>query len=544
MPCCICAVPEEDLCWTGSGGVFVNTIMLDGESLTIEQVVAVARRGAKVAIHPKAAERVKESRAAVDEFLKQGRVIYGVTTGFGKFADTTIPREDILTLQRNLILSHSAAVGTPFEDEIVRAVMLLRANALCKGFSGIRLEVVEALVALLNARVHPVVPSQGSVGASGDLAPLSHIALVLIGEGEAKVGRTVMPGAKALEKAGIKPVQLAAKEGLALINGTQVMTAIGALAVHDAELLARTADVAGAMSLEALKGTAAAFDERICSARPHRGQAACASNLRKLLAGSAILESHRNCPKVQDAYSLRCMPQVHGASRDGIAYVRGVVEIEMNSATDNPLIFPDEDHGAGGRGSDGVRHVVISGGNFHGEPVAQAMDFLAIAVSELANISERRTERLVNPYLSGLPPFLTEHGGLNSGMMIAQYTAASLVSENKVLSSPASVDSIPTSGNQEDHVSMGTIAARKARQVVKNTAQVLAIELLCAAQGLDFLAPLLPGKGTAAAHRKVRETVPHMEQDRILYRDIAAVRQLVESGELLREVERAVGPLD
>lgn len=525
----------------------MNAIMLDGENLTVEQVVAVARGGARVAIHPKAAERVRESRAAVDEFLEQGRVIYGVTTGFGKFVDTTIPRDDILTLQRNLILSHSAGVGTPLEDEIVRAVMLLRANALCKGFSGVRLEVVEALVALLNAKVHPVVPSQGSVGASGDLVPLSHIALVLTGEGEAKVGRTVMPGAKALEKAGIRPVQLGAKEGLALINGTQVMTAVGALAVYDAQLLSRTADVAGAMSLEALKGTASAFDDRICLVRPHRGQAACAANLRKLLADSEILKSHRNCPRVQDAYSLRCMPQVHGASRDGIAYVRGVVEIEMNSATDNPLIFAAEAAEArrvGRERARGAGHVVISGGNFHGEPVAQAMDFLAIAVSELANISERRTERLVNPYLSGLPPFLTEHGGLNSGMMIAQYTAASLVSENKVLSSPASVDSIPTSANQEDHVSMGTIAARKARQVVKNTAQVLSIELLCAAQGLDFLAPLLPGKGTAAAHRKVRDAVPHMEHDRILYRDIASIRQLVESGAILKEVERAVGPLD
>lgn len=506
-------------------------VSVDGRSLAIADVVAVARNGTPVLLSDDARARIVESSSHVDDLLQRERPVYGVTTGFGRFADVVICPDDTAVLQRNLLLSHACGVGEFLPEEVVRAILLLRANALACGYSGVRVEVVEALIAMLNAGVHPEVPSQGSVGSSGDLAPLAHTMLPLIGEGKAEYHGKLLPGALAMESAGIPTLQLRAKEGLALINGTQVMTAIGALAVYDAQRLAKTADVAAAMSAEALKATTAAFDERISAARPHAGQRASASNLRRLMERSEIRESHKSCPKVQDAYSLRCAPQVHGAARDAIEYARRVVEIELNSATDNPLIFPPDGD-------------VISGGNFHGEPVGMAMDFLGIAVSELASISERRAERMVNPQLSGLPPFLTEHGGLNSGMMIAQYVAAALVSENKVLAHPAVVDSIPTSGNQEDHVSMGTIAARKARRIVGNVLNVLAIETMCAAQGIDFLAPLSPGIGSSAAHKAVRGVVCHLNEDRVIADDIGLVRGLIESGELLCEVESAVGPLE
>jgi histidine ammonia-lyase len=471
------------------------------------------------------------SSSVVDSLLGDDRAVYGITTGFGKFADVRIPSDARAALQVNLLRSHACGVGEPLPDEVVRAVLLLRANALACGYSGVRPEVVETLISMVNAGVCPVVPSQGSVGASGDLAPLAHAMLVLIGEGQARYQGETLSGGDAMGCAGITPVSLRAKEGLALINGTQVMTAVGALCVSDATTLAKVADVAAAMSLEALRGTTAAFDERVGRARPHPGQTASARNLIRLLRGSGIRESHRDCPKVQDAYSLRCAPQVHGAARDVIAFTRGVIEREMNSATDNPLIFAETGE-------------VISGGNFHGEPVAMALDFLGIALAEIGSISERRTERMVNPHLSGLPPFLTEHGGLNSGLMIAQYTSAALVSENKILASPAVVDSIPTSGNQEDHVSMGTIAARKAAQIRKNVANILAIEILCAAQGIDFLAPLEPGAGTGAAHRTVRSKVEHLEDDRPISPDIETVRNMIESGEILEAVESAAGPLE
>jgi histidine ammonia-lyase len=506
-------------------------VSVDGASLSIADVVAVARGGASVSLDPNARRRIDVASAYVDTLLVRDRPVYGVTTGFGKFADVVISPQDSATLQRNLLLSHASGVGELLPDEVVRAILLLRANALACGYSGARAEVVDTLIAMLNQGVHPEVPSQGSVGSSGDLAPLAHTMLVVIGEGTARYRGEVLSGAQAMARAGIPAVTLRAKEGLALINGTQVMTAIGSLAVHDASVLARTADIAAAMTTEALRGTTSAFDPRVHAARPHPGQAASARNMLRVMEGSAIRESHRDCHRVQDAYSLRCAPQVHGAARDAIEYARQVVEREMNSATDNPLIFPADDD-------------VISGGNFHGEPVAMAMDFLGIALSELASISERRTERMVNPQLSELPPFLTRHGGLDSGMMIAQYTAAALVSENKILASPAVVDSIPTSGNQEDHVSMGTIAARKARRIGANVANVLAIEIMCAAQGVDFLAPLRPGAGIAAVHRAVRAEVAHLDHDRVLAADIARILELVRDGTLLRAAEQASGPLE
>jgi histidine ammonia-lyase len=447
-------------------------------------------------------------------------VVYGVTTGFGRLADVAIPRNHLAELQLNLIRSHACGIGPPLPTEEVRAVMLLRANVLAKGYSGVRPELVDLLLDLLRSRIHPVIPEQGSVGASGDLAPLSHLALVLVGEGEAEVEGTIVPGAEALRRAGLSPLVLQAKEGIALNNGTQVMTGIGALVLVAAERAIETADVAGAMSLEGLRGTPDAFHPALQRVRAHAGQIASAERLRTLLAGSEIRESHRhNDPRVQDAYALRCMPQVHGATRGALAYVRSVLEIEMNSATDNPLIFPDEDGG-----------VVLSGGNFHGQPVAQALDLLTLALADLASISERRIERLVNPDLSDLPAFLTRTPGLHSGMMLAQISAAALVSESKVLAHPASVDSIPTGASKEDHVSMGAWAARKARQVLRNTEVVLGIELMCAAQALEFLRPLRPGRGVEAAYHQIRSRIAPLEADRVLAPDIAAAAELVRAG--------------
>lgn len=495
------------------------TVLLDGETLTLADVEAVAR-GARVEVAAEARTRVERSRAVVEAAVASGRPVYGVNTGFGRLADVAVPPERIEELQVNLIRSHACGVGAPLSREDTRAVTLLRANVLAKGFSGVRPAVVDLLAEMLNRGVHPVIPEEGSVGASGDLAPLSHLALVLIGEGEAELGGEVMPGAEALRRAGLEPISLKAKEGLALNNGTQVITGLGALALTGAERLADTADVAGAMTLEGLRGTPDAFHPALQAARPHPGQIRSAERLRALLADSEIRESHRHGdPRVQDAYALRCMPQVHGAFRNALGYISSVLETEANSATDNPLIFPDVDGG-----------LVLSGGNFHGQPVAQVLDLLAIALTDLASISERRIERLVNPDLSDLPAFLTKDPGVRSGMMLAQITAAALVSECKVLSHPASVDSIPTGASREDHVSMGTSAARKARRVLRAAETVIGIELMCAAQALEFLAPLRPGAGVQRARERLRTRIAPLEEDRVLAPDIEAAREMVAAG--------------
>ncbi|HEX5727327.1 MAG TPA: histidine ammonia-lyase [Longimicrobiaceae bacterium] len=500
-------------------------LAIDGDTLTLEDVERVATdAGVRVALDGAARERVVRSRAVVEEALRGGAVVYGVTTGFGRLAETAVPPERVEELQLNLIRSHACGVGPPLSRAETRAVTLLRANVLAKGFSGVRPVVVERLLDLLNRGIHPVIPEQGSVGASGDLAPLSHLALVLVGEGQAELEGEVVSGAEALARAGLEPLRLQAKEGLALNNGTQVMTGVGALVLRGAERLVEAAEVVGAMSLDGLRGTPDAFHPAVMRARPHPGQAASAERLRALLAGSEIRESHRHGdPRVQDAYALRCMPQVHGAARNAFAYVRQVLETEANSATDNPLVFADE--GEGG--------LVVSGGNFHGQPVAQVLDLLAIALADLASISERRTERLVNPDLSGdLPPFLTRDPGVCSGFMIAQITAAALVSESKVLAHPASVDSIPTGANKEDHVSMGMAAAVKARRVLRNAEMVLGIELLCAAQALEFRRPLRSGPGVERAYAHLRRTVPALEADRALAAEIEQAAEIVRGGAL------------
>ncbi len=486
-------------------------LIIDGESLRLEDIIKVAVEKESIELSSISKEKVEVSREYVNKIIENNEVVYGVTTGFGKFCNVNISSQDTRDLQVNLIRSHSAGVGEYLSEDAVRAMMLLRANALAKGYSGIRYSTLQTLIDMLNKGVIPRVPSQGSLGASGDLVPLAHMVLVMIGEGEALYKGRVMPGKEAMQLAGIMPVTLEAKEGLALINGTQAMTAIGSLALAEAINLSRIADISAALTFEALNGVIDAFDENVNLVRPHKGQIECARNMRKLLEGSQFV-THQGNPKVQDAYTLRCIPQVHGAVRDALEHIKEIVEIEMNSATDNPLIFPESD-------------VVISGGNFHGEPIAINMDYMGIAVSELASIAERRIERLVNPSLNeGLPAFLVDNGGLNSGLMIAQYTAASLVSENKTLATPASVDSIPSSANQEDHVSMGTIAARKARRIVENTRNVLAIELLCAAQAIDLRLKENKGKemgkGTKEAYRLIREKVKYIDKDRGLSEDI------------------------
>ena len=508
----------------------MKTVILDGKHLTLEQVLEVAEGKTGVRISPLAGKRMKRSRDFVEEALEQGEKIYGVTTGFGLLSDQLINLSQIEALQRNLIRSHCVGVGPYFDEEATRAIMLLRANVLAMGYSGTRIEVLETLVEMINRRVHPLIPEQGSVGASGDLAPLAHLASVLMGEGEALFHGKVMSGRKAMEKAGIPTLTLKAKEGLALINGTQVMTAVGLLALLRAERLCKVADIVGACTLDALKGSFRAFDFDIDKVRPFPGSFAVSKNFQKLGRKDEIAESHKFCPKIQDAYSLRCIPQVHGAVRDALAFIRITLEIEVNSATDNPLIFAEKGK-------------ILNCGNFHGEPIAFAMDFLGIVASELGGISERRIEKLINPALSGLPAFLTSEGGLHSGLMMVQVSAAALVSENKVLAHPASVDSIPTSADKEDHVSMGTIAARKGREIVKNVEHILAMELLCATQGLEFLLPLQPGIGIKEAYRLVREKVPPIKGDRRFSEDIRMIQQLIESGELLRRVEKAVGNL-
>lgn len=506
-----------------------NSIVLDGRSLTIADVGRVARGGAVASLSESAARRVTEARALVEKHLASDEPVYGINTGFGYLSNVRIPKADLAQLQVNLIRSHSTGVGAPLSPEQTRALMLLRANVMATGCSGVRLETVAMLLDMLNADVLPIVPGKGSVGASGDLAPLAHLALAMLGEGDVLHRGERKKSDEALRAIGRTPLSPEAKEGLCLINGTQAMGALGCLALRDAEALTAIADIAGATSVEGQKATPVAFDRRIHERRPHPGQLASAANLRALLEGSRIAESHEDCEKVQDAYSFRCMPQVHGATRDALAYVRKTLEVEINSATDNPLVFVESGE-------------MLSGGNFHGQPLALALDFLAIATSELANISDRRVEQLIDPALSGLPAFLAENPGLNSGFMLAQVTAASLINENRVLCWPASTDSIPTSANREDHVSMGMTSARKAVEVVGNTRTCLAIELLCGCQAIDLVG-LTPGKGVEAAHRVVRKRVPFMKQDRVLCHDIDAVAEILASGELLRAVEDAVGPM-
>jgi histidine ammonia-lyase len=498
----------------------------------VRQVVYERR---PVLLQPEARASVERARSVVDHLVENEIVVYAVNTGVGHLADLHIPQADVQKLQLNLVRSHSAGVGEPLSQEVTRAMMLLRANSLAKGFSGVRPVVIDTLCEMLNRHVHPVIPSQGSVGASGDLAPLSHLALGMIGEGEVMHEGKQVHAAAAMKKAEIKPLELHAKEAISLINGTQGMLAIGVLAVLDVEILADAADVIGALTLDALKGTDVAFDERIHRARPHAGQLHVARNLRLMLEGSVIRESHLECQKVQDAYSLRCMPQVHGAVRDTLTHCREVFEIEMNSAVDNPLVFlEDRKVGAPKRGVGvNVPGVILSGGNFHGEPLAFALDFLAISLTALAGISERRIERLVNPALNeGLPPFLAPGAGLNSGFMMPQVTAAALVNENKVLSHPASVDSITTSGNKEDFVSMGMTAANKLTRVVVNTRNVLAIEALAAAQALDFRAPLQTSKRGQMAYAAIRTVSPPITEDRVFSPDFAKIAQVIASGEL------------
>jgi histidine ammonia-lyase len=510
-----------------------RTVSLTGEDLAVDDVWAVAVEGAQAELSDDAREKIAAARALVEEAASRsaGEHTYGINTGFGRFVERTIPPELSEELQLRLLRSHACGVGDPYPDEVVRAAMLLRANALAKGYSGARTETVELLLRCLSAGLVPHVPSRGSVGASGDLAPLAHLALPLVGEGAVRVDGALLPGADALAQAGLEPIRLGAKEGLSLINGTQFMSAVGALALVRARRLAKAADIACAMSVEALQGSRVAFRPEIHALRPLPGQAASAANVLRLVDGSAIIEAHRWCDKVQDAYSLRCAPQVHGASRDLLSYASGVVAVELNAATDNPLVLVDEGE-------------LVSNGNFHGQPLAFALDALAMAVAELASISERRVERLTNPSLSGgLPAFLTRDGGLNSGFMIPQYVAASLVSENKVLAHPASVDSIPTSAGQEDHVSMGNAAALKCWQVTANSERALAIELLAGAQGIEFLAPLEPGVGVRAAHDAVRTLSPQLVDDRALASDIERVAEAIRSGELVAAVEAEVGEL-
>ena len=505
-------------------------ILLGFDNMTIEDLVAIARDGAGVQLTEASEKRIAKTRKLIEKLVQEEKAIYGVTTGFGALSNVTISKKDSGQLQTNILMSHAAGVGNPLKEEIVRAIMALRIKDLARGHSGIRLETVLQLIRLLNAGLCPVVPEKGSVGASGDLVPLAHLSLVLLGMGEAFYKGKRLSGKEALKKCGMDPVRLEAAEGLALVNGTQVMTAIAGLAVYDSLRLSSMIDIAAAMSLEVLMGSKTEFDPRIHQLRPHLGQALAADNMDRITKNSEIITSHKDCRRIQDAYTLRCSPQVHGASKDVIAYALNVVKIEINSSTGNPLIFPETEE-------------FLLGGNFHGQPVALAMDFLCMAVSELANISERRIERLVNPKLSGLPAFLVSDGGLNSGFMLAQYTAASLVSENKVLCHPACVDSIPTSANKEDHVSMGTISARKCREIIKNTENVIAIELLCGAQAMDLFTNMKPGEGTLAAYNVIRGTVSNLESDRILSKDIEAVKSLMRSGKILEAVEEKVGEL-
>jgi histidine ammonia-lyase len=511
---------------------------LSGDGLTLDAAERILRGDVQeLRLASAARKRVERARRCLDDLLAGGATIYGVNTGFGKLANQRIEADEVLALQENLLRSHAVGMGNLLSLRESRLVLALRIQALAKGYSGVTVELVDFLIEMFNRGVVPAIPEQGSVGASGDLAPLAHLALVVMGEGYAFVARAgeretqsdrrPLSGRAALAKVHLKPHRPQAKEGLSLINGTQVSTALLVEALVRARHLAVVADIAGAMTIEATKSSQRPFDPRIQEIRPHPGQIACAANLRRLLADSEIMESHADCSKVQDAYSMRCMPQVHGTVRDALDHVARIAECEMNAATDNPLVFADTEE-------------VISGGNFHGQPIALAADLLAVAVTDLASITERRVENLVNPDLSGLPGFLTPHAGLNSGMMLVQVLAAALVSENKTLSFPASVDSIPTSANREDHVPMSTAAARKARAVVANATRVLACELLCAAQGLEFHLPLRPARGVEAAYKHIREHVRPLGRDRTLHRDLEAVERLIRNGTLVESVEKVV----
>jgi len=508
----------------------MSTVFINGYDLTLQDFINVARYGYKVEITEDAKEKVAKSREIVDKFVDEKKVVYGITTGFGKFSDVSISKDEAQDLQRNLIISHACGVGNHLSKEISRGIMLLRANALSKGFSGIRTGTLNTLVEMINKDVIPLIPEKGSLGASGDLAPLAHMVLVMLGEGKALYNGKEMAGAEAMKMADIDTIHLTSKEGLALINGTQVMTSVGAITAYDTLMVMKLADISAALTVEALNGITDAFDKRVHELRPHPGQLATARNLLKLTDGSKATTRQGEI-RVQDAYTLRCVPQIHGASKDALKYILDKIEIEINAVTDNPLIFPDD-------------LAAISGGNFHGQPMALAFDFLGIAVAEMANVSERRLERLVNPQLSGLPAFLTPHGGLHSGFMIVQYSAASLVSENKVLAHPASVDSIPSSANQEDHVSMGTIAARKARDILENTMHVLAMELLASAQAIDFNNPEKLGKGTRIAYDEIRKEISKLVEDRPMYVDIDKLYNLVKSHKIVDAVEGKIGSLE
>ena len=511
----------------------METILLDQTPITIDELETVARGHHAVAITSEGRGRIDKACQLIDKWVSEKRVLYGITTGFGALCDVTISSKDIQQLQTNILMSHAAGVGKALSEDIVRAIMAVRIHDLSMGHAGCRVQTVERLIQFLNEGITPIIPEKGSVGASGDLAPTAHLGLVLIGKGEAIYKGQRMSGQAALDKLGLAPLKLEAGEGLALINGTQVMTAIGVLSVFDAIRLSKMTDIACAMSLEVLMGSQSEFDPCIHQVRPHPGQIMTAENILKLTADSEIIRSHKGCSRIQDAYTLRCSPQIHGASKDAVGHAKRVIDIEINATTTNPLIFPSIED-------------VRLGGNFHGQPIAMAADYLSMGLAELGSVSERRIERLVNPQLSGLPAFLVSEGGLNSGYMIGQYVAAALVSENKSLAHPACIDSIPTSANKEDHVSMGTIAIRKTEEILRNVERVIAIEFLCAAQAYDLLnqqAPLKAGDGTLAAHKAIRRRVPYLTHDRELYRDIEAVMEAMRSNEIINAVEDAVGEI-
>ncbi len=509
----------------------MKKIFIDKIRISQDELVAVARNNALVDFSSEGKDRVEKTSALIRKWIAEKKVIYGITTGFGALCNVIIPKQDTKQLQENILMSHAAGVGSPLPCDVVRAIMALRVHDLFLGYSGCRINTILHMIELLNKGITPVIPEKGSVGASGDLAPTAHLGLVLIGRGEAFYKGERMSGSKALKKIGLKPLELEGGEGLALINGTQVMTAIGLLVVNDAIQLSKTADIACAMSLEVLMGSNSEFDPRIHQVRPHPGQIATADNILRLISESEIVESHKGCARVQDAYTLRCSPQIHGASKDAVAHAMRVIDIEINSTTTNPLIFSDTEE-------------VRLGGNFHGQPIAMAADYLSMGIAELGSVSERRIERLVNPQLSDLPAFLVKNGGLNSGYMIGQYVAAALVSENKVLAHPACVDSIPTSANKEDHVSMGTIAIRQTNAILENVENIIAIELLCAAQAYDLVTenkPMTGGIGTRAAYGVIRKYIPYFDRDRDLYLDINAMVKILRSGEIIEAVEKAMG---
>ena len=506
-----------------------KTVVLDGQSLTFQDIVNVARKGYKVELAAKAKKAVSECAASLSEWVDEGRVVYGVTTGFGDLATVAVPIDKVTQLQENLLMSHSCGFGEEMPEDFVRAIMLLRINTLTRGYSGISMNTLMQLVNFLNLGIHPVIPRQGSVGASGDLCPLSHLAVTMLGIGNVNYKGKQMPAAQAIQEAGLQPIHLMPKEGLALNNGTTFMTGIASLCIYDAENLIKNADIAAAMSVEALHGVPYAFDQRTHDLRPQVGQSIVAENIRRLIEGSEIVEKYKK-DRVQDAYSLRCMPQVHGACRDALDYVKSKVEIEINSVTDNPIVFHKDKE-------------AISGGNFHGEPMAMAMDFFGIAMAEIADISERRIARLVDHKMSDLPPFLVKDSGVNSGFMIPQYVAAAAVSENKVLAHPSCVDSIPTSAGQEDHVSMGGYSAYKGRQILENTERVVAVEMLNAAQGMDFRKPLKAGRGTTAAYKAFRKEIPFYEKDQFMQPLMLKSLELIKDRSIVDAVEKEIGEL-